>query len=202
MSYQADAMSSPTVTLHADLAIEKMLRHPLRHKILIRTGERPWCPAEIADATGEPLKRVCEQVDVLRKHAPPFLELVEERPGPHGGPPRHFYRSMLRVAIEAAQWESLTRLTQARQTATITEELHKEWIDAINCGTFYSDPNHALMRTALHLDNKGREKVARIMQALQEELPEVELESAERSRQTGEPLKRTVTCLASFRPVE
>jgi hypothetical protein len=195
-------VASSAIALHSDAAIEKMLRHPLRHKILIRTGERPWCPAEIAEATGEPLKRVCEQVDVLRKHAPPFLELVEERPGRRGGPLRHFYRSTLRVAIDAAQWESLTRLTQARQTATITEVLHREWIDAINCGGFYSDPNHALMRTALHLDEKGREKVARLMQALQEELPEAELESAERSRQTGEPLQRTVTCLASFLSAE
>jgi hypothetical protein len=191
-------VSSSATALHSDLAIEKMMRHPLRHKILIRTGERPWCPAEIAEATGEPLKRVCEQVDVLRKHAPPFLELVEERPGRRGGPPRHFYRSTLRVAIDAAQWESLTRLAQARQTATITEEVHREWIEAINCGSFYSDANHALMRTALHLDDKGREKVARMMQGLQEELPEVELESAKRSLRTGERLKRTVTCLASF----
>jgi hypothetical protein len=195
-------VASSAIALHSDAAIEKMLRHPLRHKILIRTGERPWCPAEIAEATGEPLKRVCEQVDVLRKHAPPFLELVEERPGRRGGPLRHFYRSTLRVAIDAARWETLSRLTQARQTATITEVLHREWIDAINCGSFYSDANHALMRTALHLDEKGRKKVARLMQALQEELPEAELESAERSRQTGERLQRTVTCLASFLSAE
>jgi len=195
-------MNSSALALHTDSAIEKMLRHPLRHKILIRTGERPWCPAEIAEATGEPLKRVCEQVNVLRNQAPPFLELVEERPGPHGGPLRHFYRSTLRVAIDAAQWESLTRLSQARQTATITEELHQEWIEAINCGTFYSDPHHALMRTALHLDENGRAKVAHMMQALQEELSEVELESAKRSRRSGERLKRTVTCLASFLPAE
>jgi len=175
-----------------------VLKHPLRRKILIRTGERPWCPKEIADSTGDPLKRVCEQIDVLRKHAPPFLELVEERPGPKGGSPQHFYRAVERVIVDAEEWAHLPRLIQAAQTITITEELHKEWLDSLNCGAFYSDPHHVLMRTALHLDQAGRERIAEMIWETQKRFPEVELESAARSRQTGERLKRTITGLISF----
>ncbi len=114
-----------------DLLVYKMLKHPLRHKILIRAGERPWSPKEIADDIGEPLKRVCEQVEVLLRQSPPFLELVEERSGGKGGSPRHFYQALVRVNVTVQEWERLTPLEQAQQTATITEKLHKEWIDSI-----------------------------------------------------------------------
>lgn len=175
----------------------KVLKHPLRRKILIKTGERPWSPTEIAASTGEPVKRVSEHINVLRKHTPPFLELVAERPGPKGGI-EHFYRAVERLVIDAEEWAHLPRLIQAAQTITITEELHKEWNDSLSCGAFYSDPHHALMRTALHLDQAGRERIAEMIGEVQKRFSEVELESAARSRQTGERLERTITGLASF----
>jgi hypothetical protein len=178
--------------------VYKILKHELRRKILIRTGERPWSPTELAADIGEPLKRVCEQVAVLRDHEPKFLELVDERQGPKGGPPQRFYRAVVRLVVHAEDWALLPELTQAAQTITITEELHREWRESLASGVFYRDPDHALMRTALLLDRTGRQQVAELMIEAQAKLADVELESAERSRRTGENVERSITAFVSF----
>jgi hypothetical protein len=201
MSAQADGKASPETAQPAltESTTYKLLKHPLRHKILIRTGERPWCPAELAEDIGEPLKRVCEQIRVLVDHAPPCLELVGKRPGPHGGPPRRFYRALVRVNVNHEEWSRLTPLEQAQQTATITEELHKEWIDSINCGAFYSDIDHTLMRTAMTLDREGMARINAMLLEVQARFSEVEREAAERRDQKGSDAIRVITGLVSFR---
>jgi hypothetical protein len=182
-----------------DSLVYRMLQHPLRHKILIRTGERPWSPTEIAEDTGEPLKRVCEQVGELLKQSPPLLELVEERPGPKGGSPRHYYRALVRVNVTVDEWERLPPIEQAWQTITITEELVREWINSINCGAFYRDSHHVLMRTALTVDAIGMQRINSLFCDVGEQLPEVERESAERRSVSGSPGIRLITGLLSFR---
>ena len=196
MSTQADGTATAT---HTESTIYRLIKHPIRHKILIRTGERPWCPAEISEDIGEPLKRVCEQVDVLLAHTPPCLELVEERPGPRGGRPRHFYKALARVTVDVDEWLDLSPLEQAQQTVTITEELFKEWTASINNGVFYEDIEHCLMRTAMTLDKEGMQQINREMVDLQARFAEIERESAERRSRTGTPPRRVITGLASFR---
>ncbi len=203
MSRQPDSTAGRSTALaptHSAKLVRRMLKHDLRHKILIRTGERPWCPAEIAEDTGEPLKRVCEQVRVLLAQAPPFLELVDERPGPRGGPPRHFYRALVRVNVDATDWNELTPHEQATQTVTITEQIHREWIESIESGAFYEDPDHCLMRIALTVDRTGMRRLDEILRGLEPIFAEVQRESAERRSETGDDAIRAVTCLASFRP--
>jgi hypothetical protein len=133
----------------------KALSNPLRHQIIMRTGERPWSPKEIADdLEGVNLKRVCEQIEVLLEMEPPLLELVDEYSGPRGST-IHLYRALIRARLNHADWASFPPAEQLAQTVTITEQLHKEWIGSINAGLFHSDPNHVLMRTPLNLDREG-----------------------------------------------
>lgn len=197
MRIRADAKGP--LAVHTESSVWRLLKHPLRHKILIRTGERPWCPSELAEDIGEPLKRVCEQIAVLVRHSPPCLELVEERPGPKGGTPRHFYRALVRVGLADNEWSELPSLERAQQTVTITEEVFREWIDAINAGTFYSDPEHCLARTAMTLDREGMRQVMVMFMEVQRQLPEVERQAAERRRNDGADGFRVITNLASFR---
>jgi hypothetical protein len=201
MRTQADGITDAqaSAATHRESLVYSMLKHPLRHKILIRTGERPWSPKEIADDTGEELKRVCEQVNVLLRQSPPFLELVDERPGPRGGPPRHLYRAMVRVNVTVAEWERLTPHEQGQQTVTITEELHKEWIDSIESGVFYTDPHHCLMRTAMTVDLEGMQRVEQVMLEAQAQFADIEREAAERRAQSGTDAVRLITGFASFR---
>jgi hypothetical protein len=180
-------------------ALYRLLKHPLRHKILMRTGERPWCPTELAEDTGEPLKRVCEQIAILLKHSPPCLELVAERPGPKGGTPLHFYRALVRVAVTADEWDELTSLEQAQQTVTITEELFKEWSDSINAGAFIKDADHVLIRTAMTLDREGMREICEMLTVVQSRFAEVERKAAERRSETGEDAIRVINGLALFR---
>lgn len=184
---------------HSEELVRAALRHPLRQKILIRTGERPWCPKEISDDTGEPLQRVCEQVRILRTYNPPFLELVEERRGARGGSPRHYYRALVRVNIDSADWDNLPRHEQALQTVTVTEEIHKEWIASIESGAFYEDPDHCLMRIALTVDREGMQRIDQALRELEGVFAEVQREAAERRDETGADAIRLITCLASFR---
>lgn len=196
---KTDVNTTKTST-HSEALIQAALRHPLRQKILIRTGERPWCPKEISDDTGEPLKRVCEQVGILLAYNPPFLDLVEERRGPRGGSPRHYYRALIRVNVDSTDWSKLTRHEQARQTATITEEIHREWIDSVNSGAFYEDPDHCLMRTAITVDRLGMQRIDKAMREMEQFFAEVQREAAERRCESGDDAIRLITLLASFRP--
>jgi len=201
MSNEADGktLGADLAGTHRESLVYSMLKHPLRHKILIRTGERPWSPSEIADDVGEPLKRVSEQIKVLLQQRPPFLELVEKRPGPRGGPPRHFYRALVRVNVTVREWERLTPHEQAQQTVTITEELHREWIDSIECGAFYTDPHHCLMRTAMTVDAEGMRVIDEMLREVQSRFAQVEREAAERRSAKGTEAIRVITGLASFR---
>jgi hypothetical protein len=175
----------------------KALANPLRHQIIMRTGERPWSPKEIADDLGEPLKRVCEQIEVLLDFEPPLLELVDERPGPRGST-IHLYVAVIRARLNHADWEQLSPAEQAAQTVTITEQLHGEWIASINAGLFHADPNHVLMRTPLNLDREGMRQIDAILVEAQDRFAEVERESAERRQRSGEEPVRVITGLASF----
>jgi len=201
MSTEADGkpVGADLTETHRGSLVYSMLKHPLRHKILIRTGERPWSPSEISDDVGEPLKRVSEQINVLLQQGPPFLELVEKRAGPRGGPPRHFYRALVRVNFTVREWERLTPHEQAQQTVTITEELHREWIDSIEAGAFYRDPHHCLMRTAMTLDPEGMRAIDEMLREVQGRFAEVEREAAERRSANGNEAIRVITGLTSFR---
>jgi hypothetical protein len=179
------------------LALYKALGNRLRHQIIMRTGERPWSPSEIAEDLDVPLKRVCEQVDYLLATEPPLLELVKECDGPRGSTV-HFYRAVIRARLNHLDWEQISPAEQAAQTATITEQLHEEWIASINAGRFHSDPNHVLMRTPLHLDREGMRRIDQILVEAQDQFAEVERESAERTEATGETPMRVITGLASF----
>lgn len=178
--------------------IYKALSNPLRHQIIMRTGERPWSPKEIAeDLDGVPLKRVCEQIEVLLGLEPPLLELVEERPGPRGST-IHLYRAVVRARLNHEDWAQLSPAEQAAQTVTITEELHREWIASINAGLFHSDPNHVLMRTPLILDREGMRQIDAILVEAQDRFAEVERESADRRKLSCEEPVRVITGLVSF----
>jgi hypothetical protein len=199
MRAQPDNNAKAATEVLNESVLYRLIKHPLRHRILIRTGERPWCPTELAEDTREPLKRVCEQIDVLLKHSPPCLELVGEKPGPRGGTPRHFYRALVRVAVTADEWSNMTPLEQAQQTVTITEELFREWTDSINAGAFYGDPEHCLIRHAMTLDREAMREISEILDALRPRFAEIERQAAERRSETGEDAIRVLNCLALFR---
>lgn len=193
-----DAMAESTAAMrYVGPALYKALSNPLRHQIIMRTGERPWSPKEISDDLGVPLKRVCEQIDVLLGLDPPLLELVEERPGPRGSTV-HLYRALIRARLNHEDWANLSPAEQAAQTVTITEELHKEWIASINAGLFHADPDHVLLRTPLNLDREGMRRLNKMLEAVQDDFADVERESAERMAVSGEQAKRVITGLASF----
>jgi hypothetical protein len=198
MSRRADVNAQSPAAGHTEDSVYRLMKHPLRHKILIRTGERPWCPTELAQDIGESLKRICEQVAVMVKHSPPCLELVEERPGPRGST-LHFYKALVRVTLLADDWLNLTPLDQGQQTVTITEQLFAEWSASINSGAFYGDPEHCLMRTAITVDRQGMKDISEMLIAVQARFAEVEREAAERRDCSGDKGIRVVTGLASFR---
>jgi len=175
----------------------KALSNPLRHQIIMRTGERPWSPKEISEDLEVPLKRVCEQVNVLLETEPPLLELVGETTGPRGST-IHLYRALIRARLNHQGWAQLSPAEQMAQTVTITEQLHREWVDSVNAGIFHKDPNHVLMRTPMNLDRKGMRRIDELLVEVQDRFAEVERESAERCENTGEETTRVITALASF----
>lgn len=186
--------AKPTAAL-LETRVHKMLAHPLRHEIVMKTGERPWCPTEVAEATGEDIRRVTEQFEILTREA--LIELVERRPGPKGGM-SHFYRAVTRFMLGPDEWDGLSDLVQARSTETILRVLHGDMRRSLDSGDFHTDPTHVLIRNPMWLDRVGRKQVHDILVDAYERIVDVEKESTERRQDSNEPARRVVAGLSAF----
>lgn len=189
----------PAVASIPELAVEvhKLLQHPLRHEILLRLGDGPATPGQLAKVTGKSERQVYDQINVLKSAKPALVELVEKRRGPRGGW-EHVYKAVERRLINAEEWEQLPAVVKATSETTITRMLHGEMIRALEDGCFYLDPDHVLIRFPMWLDREGIQEVDSIFRRALEEAADAERKSAERRHETGEAPIRVIAGLTSF----
>lgn len=160
----------------------------------MRTGARPWSASELSGVTGYSVKHVSKSLEELKKEG--LVELVGESPGPKGGSVR-LYRAC-RFILTAVEWERLSELEQASASGKIVYELHRDMADALEAGTFYAHPHHAMIRDHRMVDDEGLERCAKILTRAYGELVEAEAESVERCTNSPEKPFRIVLGLAAF----
>jgi DNA-binding transcriptional ArsR family regulator len=198
MSWKADDRMDRTPTAPSttflDPRLHRVLANPLRHEIVMRTGARPWSAPELSEATGYSSKHVSKSLEELRKEG--LVEPVGSQPGPKGGSVR-MYRAC-RFILDAAEWERLSDLEQASATGKIVFELHGDMAHALEAGTFYAHPHHAMIRDHRMVDDEGMERCAEILTRAYEELVEAEVESVERCKDSAREPFRIVIGLAAF----
>jgi hypothetical protein len=185
---EKDRLRPDSPELHA------LLANPLRHAIAMRAAARPCCATELEEVTGRPRKGVSKAIRELKRAG--VLEFVEKRTGPKGGW-SYFYRAT-RMIIDSDEWEQLSDSEQASLTGKRLAELHRDQVEALEAGTFHSDPHHALIRDHRYLDHEGFRRQAEILTRAYGELVENAAQSEDRCAATGEVPRLAVIGLTAF----
>lgn len=189
---KAAVAPAPTAT-YLEPHVHGMLANPVRHEIIMKTGERAWTASELAEATGEPLKLISKGLRALEKAG--LVEIVETGPGPKGGIVRR-YRAVDRFMLDAEEWESLSMTEQANSTVNIIRVLYGEISKALHAGTFYRHPHHVLIRRPMWVDDEGMRELDEVYCRADAEAAEVERRCAE--RRGDQPPVRVITGIQSF----
>lgn len=172
----------------------KGLSHPLRTKCLSVLSERVASPREIAEALDEDLSNVSYHVRVLSELG--LIELVDEQPV--RGAVAHFYKSVERPLISAADAEDIPLEVQKAFSAYNWDILIDDATEAIEKGSFHSRSDWHLTRTPLLLDSEGFARLSKAMDDLLELVFEEQAASAERRNRSGEDPIHATAATALF----
>jgi DNA-binding transcriptional ArsR family regulator len=172
----------------------KGLSHPLRTKCLSVLSERVASPREIAESLDEDLSNVSYHVRVLSDLG--LIELVDEEPV--RGAVAHFYKSVERPLISAADAEKMPLEVQKAFSAYNWDLLIDDATKAIEKGSFHSRSDWHLTRTPLLLDSEGFARLSKAMDDLLELVFEEQAASAERRNRSGEKPIHATAATALF----
>jgi hypothetical protein len=154
----------------------KLLRHPLRQRLLFEYAARVTSPRDVAAALDAKLNLVSYHTHRLLDAG--CLELVrtERKRGAH----QHFYRAVVASEIQDDDWELLpTRLRRVLLRRTM-DEMFKEAGDALPRGGMDSRDTH-MNRSFLTLDEQGRAALAALLHTTFEAAFAIQDESRRRS---------------------
>jgi DNA-binding transcriptional ArsR family regulator len=187
-------MISLTEAVLVEARIHRLLAHPLRHAIFKRLGEGPASPEQLARDLEEPKRRVCDQLEVLKKEG--LAELLEKRPGPKGGW-IHIYQAR-HLLLDTADWEALPEKSRATSTASNVRQLQGEMGRAVEAGLYHAHPHNVFIRRSMNVDDEGMKELDEIYVEAYEKSLTVQHRSAERTSRNGERTRRVITASVSF----
>src|SRR5829696_3903161 len=159
----------------SEARIAKALAHPLRARILQRLGERVASPGDLAVELDAPLGVVSYHVRMLRDYD--CVELV--RTEPRRGALQHFYRATARPNLEEDQWRTLPSGLRRELSGATIQELVDDLASAADTGTL-DDPELIVNRTLLELDERGWNKLNRLLARTREQALAIASESSAR----------------------
>lgn len=197
MGTEADGKRGTEVSAATYLSAEfhGVLANPVRHDIVMRCGERPWSATELAEALELPRRQITDQIEVLKRVDPPFLECVGKKASPKGGS-MYMYRAT-RYVLHADQWKALSSLEQEVSSANIVSYLTEELHQALRDATLYSHPHHVLYRDRHMVDDQGMINICRILTRASEEVDAEVDEAMERMTESEEqPIPITLGLLS------
>jgi hypothetical protein len=156
-----------------DLA--RVLRNPLRNRLLFEYGIEPTSPSRVARRLGASLSLVSYHTGVLRRKA--YLELV--RTERRRGATEHFYRSRVGAQLEDEEWEGIPlAVRRALVSGTLgaaADDARRAALD----GGFDGAQAH-LSRSLVRLDEAGAEAVARLLRDTVEAIARIAAQTGER----------------------
>src|SRR4051812_38888029 len=159
--------------------VGKLLRHPLRQRLLFEYSQNVTSPSDVAEALGAKLNVVSYHTAVLHRAGGIELVRTERRRGARA----HFYRAVLTSEIADTVWEELpVRLRRALVRLTM-DASWRDAGDALPRGGM--DPAAAhVSRSFFTLDSEGRTALATLLRATI--AGAVEIERASRDRNTAD----------------
>ena len=133
----------------------------MRTRILGMLDERVASPRQLSDELDAPLQNVSYHVRELAKLG--LIKLV--RTTQRRGAIEHHYRAVAAPHVSDKAWSELPPIVRQRMTTAGLSEIFKQVDDAAAGGGFVADDAH-LSRTQLVLDEKGRQELAKELEAM------------------------------------
>jgi DNA-binding transcriptional ArsR family regulator len=181
-----------------DPRLIKALAHPLRVRILSILETRDMAsPNEMADELGVSLGVM--SYHVRRLHALGFLELVKRTP--RRGAIEHHYRAKARPHVTDEGWAETPSIVKRAMVGASLQQITGFINTAAAQGGFDRGDAH-LSRTVVALDEQGWKQLAGELARLMERVDELQDESVERVKSSGEDadavIKRSAAVLMLF----
>ncbi|HYV16309.1 MAG TPA: helix-turn-helix domain-containing protein [Conexibacter sp.] len=179
-----------------DPRLIKALAHPLRVRVLSILETRDMAsPNELADELSVSLGVM--SYHVRRLHALGFLELVKRTP--RRGAIEHHYRAKARPRVTDEGWAETPAIVK-RAMVGATLQQTSSYVNAAAAQGGFDRSDARLSRRGVTLDQKGWTQLGREMSKWMKKLEEIEAESLERVRESGEEeaLKQSGVVLMLF----
>jgi len=148
------------------------------NQILLALTRRSATAEEISETLGEPLAATHERIEQLRQ-----LGLVEPSGKRDDGAP--LYESSWRF-VQTDDWATVELAERERISAEIIQQAEHELEQAIDAGTFDARTDRHLARFQMPLDEVGWQKLGKVLSQTTEAFIEIQAESVERLRKSGE----------------
>jgi hypothetical protein len=175
------------------IAWGRLMRSPLRQNVLLMYAGAVTSPSDVAAELDAPLNLVSYHTRILLDAGCIELVRTEQRRGAS----KHFYSSDLLSEIDDRTWEQLpVRMRRALVRGTMVASW-REARDALPGGGMDDAVAH-VSRSIFHLDRRGREDLAALLQATLVRAREID----QSSRQRGDGTDRHELVIMSFSPTD
>jgi DNA-binding transcriptional ArsR family regulator len=161
----------------------KAMGHPLRAAILRILADRTASPAEMARELDEDLSNVSYHAKQLVEFE--CAELVSTRPV--RGALEHFYRATDRHLIDTEEWEELDPVMAENIVCEVQQKMLDDFVTSVRSRLIGKDKDFHQTRTPLVLDAEGLQEALDAHERARLELTEIEVRSAARLAESGEP---------------
>src|ERR1044072_2400742 len=157
--------------------------HPLRARALIILGRKEASPKQIAEELGEPIGKVSYHIRELRDMG--LIELIGTDAS-RGGV-QHFYRATRLVVVDRDETEAMDAEERAAGSSVVINLMVSDVADAVEAGTFDSQPERVLSRYHAIVDKQGLDELSKLYTDAIYRSIEIHEESNERLERSGGP---------------
>ncbi len=180
--------------LEAETNIHKAMSHPLRHEIFDIFSNRVASPNEIANELLVDLTDVSYHVRRLYKYD--CIELVDTRQV--RGATEHFYKATRRPLLLAEDWEDLPAASKRILADDFMQRILDDYTVSREAGIVGEDKFFHIARTPTTVDLEGREEILSLYESLRLIVLDVEAESLQRMKDSGEEAIHMSSSTACF----
>jgi hypothetical protein len=195
MGTEADGKTKVAASTHIPHALHGVLANEVRHKILMRCGERPYSATELAADLGLPQRQVTDQIAELRRANPPLLEFVGKKKGKRGA--MRMYKAA-RFNLTVEDWGDLSPVEQAVSSANIVRLLTEDLTRGLEDETLYESDDHVLLRDRQMVDHQAMTEIRILFDDVYDRVIDVVAAATQRLEASGEsPTPLTVALISA-----
>jgi DNA-binding transcriptional regulator GbsR (MarR family) len=176
----------------------RALSNKWRSRILMELSARPMSPSQFVEQIGGSMTHISRCFRQLAEWG--FAEVVEERKGGrHGGGVERVYRNTKRAHFDTPTWETLPRFLRNEVSRSFLDSYLARITEAIEAGTLDAETERHLSWTPIVLDRFAWIEITTALDKILDWLPQLEVESFGRLKDTDAEQIPTTVGLTAFR---